>query len=68
MSKKKNTFYILLDNKILCRQQIPDFEFLFKGVDKLDYKTNRPSNNSSDNPNENQKNYSKKDIKRFGSL
>ena len=66
--QKKNTFYILLDNKILCRQQIPDFEFLFKGVDKLDYKTNRPSNNSSDNPNENQKNYSKKDIKRFGSL
>ena len=68
--QKKNTFYILLDNKILCRQQISDFEFLFKGVDKLDYKneTNRPSNNSSENPNENQKKSSKKDIKRFGSL
>ena len=66
--QKKNFFYILLDNKILYRQQISDFYLLFKGVDKLDYKTNRLSNILSYNPNENQNNYSKKDIKRFGSL
>lgn len=30
-----NCLYILLEDKILYRQQIPDFEFLEKGVDKL---------------------------------
>ena len=44
-----NCFYILLENKILYRQQLPDFEYLEKGVDKLlgVYQGNSESNSGS---------------------
>ena len=33
--KEKNNFYILLDDKNLYRKEMPEFEFLSEGVDKL---------------------------------
>ena len=67
---EKNCFYILLDDKTLYMQQNAEFEFLSKGVDKLEQK-NTYNNNSGNNVNEDEKIYkakrSKKDV-RNGSL
>ena len=49
--KNINCFYILLEDKILYRQQLPDFEYLEKGVDKLIgvYQNNSEMNADSEN-------------------
>ena len=64
-----NSFYFLLEDKILYRQQLPDFEFLEKGVDKLlgIYQNNSETNNK-ETPKKIFTSNSKKEIKRFESL
>ena len=69
-----NCFYILLEDKILYRQQLPDFENLEKGVDKLlgVYQNNSEmdtgSNNEGTKENKIPTPNPKKEIKRFESL